>query len=307
MNINPGQNVIVFLVDINGTDEKLVGEAPTRDKDGVRQVWETLRQERDLQPEQVKQMYSEWELSDEDKAFVEATFAANDLKVSFSFHRPQSEDGWDEALQKAGEAIRNSAKQQEKQQAEPTLMPILRSLDGPKDQFAEIVVNVPIAEELGLFLANVARTPHDTFGMDYLMKNSDRAKETHPRELFGEAFQNYVNGLNIKGFTNNEESYLLVQHELDIGTSALGLPDFFQNACEWTKAKEIFVAIIDPGKLLVTDLNNKGTTEQFEELALTSDYWGAVYLTPSCYKLTADGLELLCKRQAKEESGETDS
>jgi hypothetical protein len=103
MSADPSANVVVFEVAVGGQLKKLVGNGPTRASDCVRQVWRTLSASNQLTPDTVRRLYSEWEPSDDDKAFISATFKP-DLQVTFSFSRPP-ENGWDVAMREVGQTI----------------------------------------------------------------------------------------------------------------------------------------------------------------------------------------------------------
>src|SRR4051812_2231846 len=96
MQIDPSVNVVVFQVRTDTGIRELVGQAPTRAADSVRQAWARVAEQNAVKAADVRQVYSEWEPSAEDKAFLDATFAA-DVEVSFSFRRPP-EDGWEQAI-----------------------------------------------------------------------------------------------------------------------------------------------------------------------------------------------------------------
>jgi hypothetical protein len=60
--------------------------------------------EASLLPAAVKRIYSEWEPSSEDQAFINTTFPG--VQVTYSFSRPPS-DGWEKALRDAEQVIRS--------------------------------------------------------------------------------------------------------------------------------------------------------------------------------------------------------
>jgi hypothetical protein len=71
-------NVVVFEVEVEGRLETRTGQGPTRAGACIRQVWTDLSAKEPLRRERVRRIYSEWEPSAEDRAFLEATFPKGD-------------------------------------------------------------------------------------------------------------------------------------------------------------------------------------------------------------------------------------
>jgi hypothetical protein len=143
MNVNPSVNVVVFEVQVEGHVERFTGQASTRAADCIRQVWAALNAKRPLSPSGVGRIYSEWEPSPEDKAFLDATFP-DQCQVTFSFPRPASDAGWDEAMRQVEDQIRQTMAKRiaTEEFSKPNnqlddLLPVLRDIDG----FSEMVVN----------------------------------------------------------------------------------------------------------------------------------------------------------------------
>ena len=84
----------------------MAGHAPTRAHSGVEQVWLALLEQWALEPESVRQIYSQWEPSEGDRAFLKTWFTA-DMVLSWTFARPtdQSEAGWRQALEEVAAAL----------------------------------------------------------------------------------------------------------------------------------------------------------------------------------------------------------
>jgi hypothetical protein len=93
MNTDSSINVVIFEVLMGGRREQLLGEAPTRAKDGIRRVWNKLAADFDVQPTAVRRVYSQWEPTPEDRAFIAAEFSFAG-KVSSSFRRPPGCREW---------------------------------------------------------------------------------------------------------------------------------------------------------------------------------------------------------------------
>jgi hypothetical protein len=297
VNVDVSVNVVVFEVVRAGKSEKLVGKGPTRAADCIQKIWTDLAAKHTLTPADIKQIYSEWEPSPEDKAFLDATFAS-DLPVSFSFARPTTEEGWELALQQAEAKVREVAARRVAEEAlrgeRGELSLVLRTYDAP-DPFAATVVHRPIGANLAVYLAHVAWTPRKTLGIHYLLQNNMKPPMT-PETAYRLACSNFVRGLRIEGRGEGAGRIFLVRHALDMGASALGMPDFYQNASGWAETAELFVAFTDPGTLLVTALTNESVIEPFRKAIQASEYWGAVALTPACYRLDTTGLTLIQAR-----------
>jgi hypothetical protein len=301
MNVDATINVVVFAVEIAGQLEKRAGQGPTRAADCIRQIWTDLCARESLRPDGVRQIYSEWEPSPEDTAFLDATFPKQ-CQVSFSFKRPASADGWDEAIRRAEEQIQqaNARRLAEEEFAKPNtqlddLLPVLRTSE-PGDDFMQMIVARAVGPGLGFFLAHVNWTPRRTIGTRYVM-NHDVASLGKPAgELLAIACRNLALGLQVEAVKVEGEPTFLVKHPQDMGASAIGLPDIHTNASQWVGATELFVGFPDPSVLFVTALSNTKAIARLRQAILTSDYWGSVALTPACYRLSAAGLELIAIR-----------
>jgi hypothetical protein len=95
MNTDSSTNVVVFELLIGRRLNKLLGEGPTKAADCIRRVWNDLAKEFDIQPQGVRRIYSQWEFTAEDRAFIAAKFSAN-VKIAYSFRRPPQCD-WGQA------------------------------------------------------------------------------------------------------------------------------------------------------------------------------------------------------------------
>jgi hypothetical protein len=306
MNIDASVNVVVFEVEIAGQLEKRLGKGPTQAEDCVRQVWAGLCAKEPLKAENVRRIYTEWEPSAGDLAFLEATFPEK-CQVNFSFNRPASPDGWAEALKQVEAKLRETAAKRIAEEALSRstnqlddLLPVLRTAQ-PGDGFSEMIVNRTVGPGLGFFLAHVNRTPRQTIGTRYVMNNDVQALGKSADELLAIANRNLAVGLQIQAVEVEGERAFMVKHKLDMGASAIGLPDFHANASKWAQASEVFVGFPNPGVLFVTAMSNAKAIDRLRQAILTSDYWGSVALTPACFRLTGAGLELIAIRPDRAE------
>lgn len=108
MNTDPTRNLFVFEVQKDGALRRFGGHAPTRDSDCLRRVWAALAPQ-GIDPRTVRRLYSEWELSKEDKQFAIQTFPV--AQLSYSFVRPR-DDQWDTAMAAASKVMQAAATKQ---------------------------------------------------------------------------------------------------------------------------------------------------------------------------------------------------
>jgi hypothetical protein len=108
MNANPSVNVVVFEVQLGDRLEKLVAEGPTRSADCVKRAWSIVGEMNGVLAKDVRRVYSEWQPSAEDLAFLEANFPQ--AAVTYSFKRPRA-DQWDQAMAQAGRTIEQAVGQ----------------------------------------------------------------------------------------------------------------------------------------------------------------------------------------------------
>jgi hypothetical protein len=115
-------------------------------------------------------------------------------------------------------------------------------------------------------------------------------------ELMAIACRNLAWGLQVDATEVEGERVFVVKHPLDMGASAICLPDFHANATGWAGADELFVGFPNPSVLFVTRLTNTKAIARLRQTIVTSDYWGSVALTPACYRLDAAGLTPIAAR-----------
>lgn len=104
--LDPNHNHVTFHIVIDGVETEASGVGPARAVDCVAAMWRVLSEERGLEPEDVRQIYSEWEPSPEDLDFLDRTFP-EDAELAFTFKRPKK-GGWDAAITAAEKVIRSS-------------------------------------------------------------------------------------------------------------------------------------------------------------------------------------------------------
>jgi hypothetical protein len=84
MNTDPTRNMIVFKVRRLWKKDTFIEQSPAQADDGIQSAWWALQNKTGLRPNQVRQIYSEWEPGDADRVFIARTFPGVDLSYSFS-------------------------------------------------------------------------------------------------------------------------------------------------------------------------------------------------------------------------------
>ncbi|MFQ3592266.1 MAG: hypothetical protein SNJ82_03635 [Gemmataceae bacterium] len=288
MQADPAMSVVVFqLVSPEGPIARATHGIAPHD-DFLRQAWQCVAEQYGALAADVRQIYSEWEPSEADLAFVDATFPKG-IDLSFSFRRPRSSEEWPAALAAAQATIREKLQQAP---APGELLPVVRDLD----ILSQAVVHRPLTPELGVFLAYVSMTPQQTLSIHYLT-NQQLADSPLPLdETFRLAFENLIAGLKIEAGTAGLEKVFTVRHSHDLAVAALALPDFLANAQQWAGVERVFLAFVEPGVLYLTADADGPFASRMRRAVQTSDYYDAVSLTPSCYLLGPDGFTLLTRR-----------
>lgn len=300
MNADPTINTTVFEVKRFLKKETFLEQSPTQANDGVRTAWRAVQGKTNARPAQVRRIYSEWEPSKEDAAFIASTFPG--AEFSYSFSRP-TDDAWEEAFRDASRAMQAasgeppvSAAPERRPHGEPVLFPVLRTYEAG-DGFAGAIVHRVVGADLAVFLAHVGSTPSGTIGIDYMMRNSVEPSAQSLNGLFETAWQNMGNGLQVNVQEGGGERVFALSHPRGMGASALCLPDFYDQAHSWLGREELFVAFTDPDNLFVT-LPNSPAAAELRQAVEQSGYWGAVALTPACYHLNRSGLRQVAVRTA---------
>ncbi|MEL6271627.1 MAG: hypothetical protein AAFU54_22475 [Chloroflexota bacterium] len=276
MNVDPTKNMIVFRYRTWRKADTAIGEALTRTPNGVQKVWEQVSAEHSLKPRSVQEIYTEWEPSDEDKTFLDATFPG--VKVSFSFERPASERGWEQAFETAKEAMLAAARKQNLPDA--AHFPVLRDADGIAQ---ELFVTRSLTPDLVLCLAQVGITPRGTIGIDYVMEKDAPDADT----LWTQAYTTVMTGLAVNAAEDDGHPLLVINREQGLGAAAVALPDFAQRMEGMLNTPRLYVAIPEPNTLLAVAADSP-IAEKIQQMALNSDYSGAVALTP-CVLLYENG------------------
>jgi len=100
--------LVVFEVKLGAGLRTLIGQGPTRSAHAIELAWEACSAEHRIQPSDVRQVYSEWQPSPDDTAFLEATLPG--VPVTYSFTRPEGDGNqdWEPALRAATVTVARS-------------------------------------------------------------------------------------------------------------------------------------------------------------------------------------------------------
>src|SRR5262249_15605479 len=135
------------------------------------------------------------------------------------------------------------------------VLPVLRT-SGPDDGFSDMIVNRPVAPGLGFFLGHVNVTSRQTIGTRYVMNDDLAGLKKTADELFAIAHRNLASALQVEVVQVEGEGVFVVKHPLDVGASAIGLPDLHANASRWCGTDELFVGFPAPSTLFVTAISH---------------------------------------------------
>jgi hypothetical protein len=283
MNVDPSVNIVAFEVTRNGKTEAAVGQGITRSPDCIQTVWRQVQRKESLRANQVVKIYSEWQPSQQDCDFIDRTFG--DIDLSYSFERPASDDGWDNAIAEVGKIIRESlekkaAEAPKRDVQEAKLLPVLRN----SGDFSEIIVNLPLTPEYSLFLANVGWTPRGTIGIDYLMTQKVREGGLDQHGLWKEAFANLASGLNVNVIKHKGHPLFIVSRPDGLAAAAVGLPNFADKAEGWVKSRHVMIGIPDPGTVMVCAAESP-VMSHVRDTIKGAQYSGTVDLTPCLMRI----------------------
>jgi hypothetical protein len=295
MKLDPSVNVVVFEVRRGLKMDKLVGEGRTRDPNCISAVWSELQRKHVVKASKVRRVYSEWQPSAEDAAFLKGQFPA-DLKVTYSFERPADQQ-WDKAFAAARQTMLQAtapdagqAATSEKEGVAP--LPVLRDLDG----LSPAIAHRTIAPGLGVFLAEVGTTPRGTIGIDYVMAAKLNEPSSDAGRLWQQAFSNLASSLQVDAADLDGQLLFIFNREQGMAASAIALPDFSDRAAEWTGSQRLMVGIPDPDTLLLCAAGSP-VVGHIQEATLGSQYVGAVNLTPCLLLLDHGRLSLEARRR----------
>ena len=297
MLVDPARNVVVFRLS-RGGGQTATAEAPTRAEDCVRQAWHTVRREHQARPDEVAELYSEWEPSAEDARFVAATFPS--AKLTYSFQRPD-EAGWDAAFDQARRIMeearrRDVDRRMDHVQTEGELLPVLWSASSPR---AALIESLPhrmvVPDRLYVAVAMVAPTPHGTIGMSHMTTSTQRELGGPPiAHLLDMAFDNLRSRLRMEGESSESGDLVTMHRTGSLAAAAVALPDFHPRLAGIVGDDRLIVGLPRQDHLLVAGASS-GWVGHVEEAVLGSPH-PADELVPSLLLFEPSGIRLLAER-----------
>ncbi|GAA5199837.1 hypothetical protein GCM10023322_76350 [Rugosimonospora acidiphila] len=302
MNADPTTNMMVFLL-ARGEGEHAMAAGPTQADDCARRAWAQVSREYQARPDEVSEIYSEWEVSDDDNHFIAVTFPR--ARLSHSFSRPTNGD-WASAFASAGQAIQQAQQRQEAQDAvgrmehvreHGELLPVLWSASAPNTPLMRSTMPywALVQERLFFALATVGQTPNGNIGMNHLTNEGHRQAGSPPLpELFGQAADGLRRGLRIDSHAAEQGQLLTMRRAGGMAASAVALPDFHQRMSQLLGDERIVVALPGPDELAVAGAGS-GWPETLRQMVLSSPY-PTNELAPSLLLIDRSGIQLLAER-----------
>lgn len=238
-------NVVVFRVIDAAGDESTHGDHAVEGFRGgsIKQVWKAIRRRDKLNARHVKEIYSEWEPSASDRAFLSRTFP--DARVTFTFERPDHEADWPAAVERAAKVIREAQLKQRAEAAdELPLLPVLRR----DDDLASAMVRREFVPGLVFALGRAGLTERETIRVSYVMKND---APDDPDGAWLEAIDNAGRGVTVQGAEEDAGRFVVIVREEGMATSLLADPEFLPRAAEWLDTPRFCVGWSDPDTVVL--------------------------------------------------------
>jgi hypothetical protein len=294
MNSDPEVNCVVFEIERAGAVTRPMGTAPTRSDQAVRTVWATIRREHSVDARTVRRIFSEWEPSAADAAFVAATFPKATLLYSFS--RPK--DGqWAAALEEVRRAMAQAHAEAMIKEAEATkssapLLPVLRPMV-PDDPMVQIVVHRPVTAKLAIFLAHAAPTPRGTVGLSWLLTRDVAPAGEDSPSPFDEAMNNLTSGLHVKAMGKGRTvDYVLMQRDGGFAASILADPGLHGRATGWVGDSRILAIAPDRDTLVLMPVGSPLAAKAVSGLPAGSADAGSEFVA-GVFMLNATGVRAM--------------
>jgi hypothetical protein len=303
VNTDPSTNLVVF--EIKGYAEPFLVEGPTQADDCVERAWSEVPVDHRKAARKVTRIYSEWQPSPADVAFIERTFTK--ARLTYSFWRP-GPDGWETAYADARQKMAAAARERGGQEAAGNmhhviatgeLLPLLWSATSPRIGMLNYLPHREVVPgHLFVGLATVGMTPSGTFGMNHL---------THAalgQQPFDEAFRGaaaaLARGLHVDSHKDTRlrarGDLLVMRREGALASSAIAMPDFHRNMGGTLGHDKLIVGLPDPDTVLVARMD-AGWTDDIQQIVLSSA--GPLgELVPCVLSYDAAGVRLLAERPA---------
>lgn len=304
MTIDPTRNAVGFLLRRGEDGQGAVADAATRDEDCVQQAWEEVRRTHQARPEEVTALYTQWQPSERDAAFIAQTFP--DAEVSYDYARP-APDGWDAAFAEARVAMEEEARQiglaSTIEQMEAThqakLLPVLAGpSSGRGDAMLDMAAHHPLVSgKVYALLAFTGPTPRGTVGLHWVTEHIYEEELGGPpfADLLAIAGQNLAEDLRVDGYQTDDGDVLAFKRDGWMAASALVLPDFYDRMSSALSAERLIVGIPSPDDLLVADAD-RGAADEVRTMTMETDY-DQGFLGPTLLLVDRSGMQLVAERQ----------
>jgi hypothetical protein len=276
VNTDPSMNMVVF--EVRGYGEPFLLSGPTRDDDAVQRAWLAAPVDHRKDGRKVTRIYSEWQPSAADIAYIERTFPK--AALTYSFERP-APGGWEAAFDQVRQVMEQAGRERDEERATGNmeyvaehgeLLPILWSQSSPKSEMLEFLPHREIVPGLlSVALATVATTPDGRIGMQHVTYAGlgDGSFE----DAWAEAASTLVQGLRVDVRTDpgrpDKGQLLVLQREGSFASSAVGLPDFQRQMAGVLGDDRLIVAMPDPDTVLVARADS-GWVEDLRQAVLGS-------------------------------------
>ncbi|MEU7219442.1 hypothetical protein [Nocardia iowensis] len=295
--IDRSESVVVFALGPN-PDDGFTRTVRTQDDFAVQQAWRELVADHDLRPEQVTELFTEWQPSTADALFIEQTFG--EIELSHMFERP-APDGWDIAFAEASAALEAEIRRREAEAEATTrridestkdgvVLPVLRSTSLPgSDIVQDAMQYLPLGDHIYVTLARMAKTPHGTIGMTPLL-NHDFTDDDDVSEQFSTAIMALAGGLTLEGWATADGPIARVARQDSFqGGSAILLPGFHEWVADNTGWQDLIVAIHCPDELFVTPADSAMAEKMRRDVHNAQPR--CAELRPALFRITGNGLD----------------
>ncbi|PPK65181.1 hypothetical protein V5P93_003618 [Actinokineospora auranticolor] len=291
MNNDVTVNVIVFQL---REGEPALANVPTQADDAVRLAWAHVSTERGITPADVTAVYSEWQPSDEDNAFVAATFPG--VQQTYSFARP-APDGWEAAFTEARRVMVEAARQQAQETGEE-LLPLVWSTAATGSSLLESLPHLQLVPgQLAVTLGRVGMTERGTVGVHYLTAKEHEDMGAPPlADLLAQAGDNLKRGLRMEVHESDRGDLLSMTRATWLASSAIALDDFHARLSRQLGTDRIVVGMPNPDQLLIAAAES-GWLDAIREEVMKSEHANGQFL-PAVLLVDSQGMQVLIEQTA---------
>ncbi|MCH2045463.1 MAG: hypothetical protein MK212_15200 [Saprospiraceae bacterium] len=165
-------------------------------------------------------------------------------------------------------------------------LPILRNYSEEDNDYKDLVVNIPLGDNLGAFLATVSTEANGKTAISYTLKSHLKEPQIEEKKLFMEALSNLehtrslVNGL-VDPDTGNH--LISIESEIGLATSLLVDFPFLESMAKELQTEVLLIGIINSNMVGLTHPNSS-FLKKLKELAVQTDYEDSIYIHPALYE-----------------------